>query len=220
MPYTTPSSGTAITVAYATANIRDQVVTPFASDAARASAITAPIEGMVTYLTDADALEVYNGSDWIPAGPLVVDALNVTASAPFISALGAGSLTTEVSSKLRLTAPRVYNNQLYRISGSFIFAISATGTDYTWMCREDSASGTIVGTSFLSQGQGAATGQHHNFSFEWPCAADASSKVFFFTAVRATGAGTLAIYNTWQSGRSLNFKIERTGASALFRSVA
>lgn len=64
MPYTTLVAGTVITASWANASVRDQVVTPFASTAARTSAITAAVEGMVTYQTDTDKLEIYNGTTW------------------------------------------------------------------------------------------------------------------------------------------------------------
>jgi hypothetical protein len=44
--------------------LMDQSVQSFADSTARASAITTPVEGMVTYLNDIDSLSVYNGSDW------------------------------------------------------------------------------------------------------------------------------------------------------------
>jgi hypothetical protein len=65
MPYETIVAGNTITAAWANASVRDQVVTPFATSAARDSAITAPVEGMVAYLADTDAICVYNGSAWL-----------------------------------------------------------------------------------------------------------------------------------------------------------
>lgn len=64
MPYSTLVSGTTITASWANANVRDQVITPFASAAARASAITSPVEGMATYQTDTDTLDLYDGAAW------------------------------------------------------------------------------------------------------------------------------------------------------------
>lgn len=46
--------------------LQDQAVMVFAGTAARTSAISSPSEGMVVYLTDADQIQVYNGSNWIP----------------------------------------------------------------------------------------------------------------------------------------------------------
>lgn len=57
MPYTTLVSGTTITAAWANANVRDQTVTPFASWAARDSAISSPVAGMVVYGATGDIQE-------------------------------------------------------------------------------------------------------------------------------------------------------------------
>jgi hypothetical protein len=65
MPYTTVVAGTVITASWGNANVRDQVVTPFGSAAARTSAVTAPIQGMVSTLTDIDTFEAYDGTNWV-----------------------------------------------------------------------------------------------------------------------------------------------------------
>jgi hypothetical protein len=57
MPYTTSVAGTTITASWANANVRDQVVTPFSSTSALASAITAPVVGMTEYISSNDANE-------------------------------------------------------------------------------------------------------------------------------------------------------------------
>jgi hypothetical protein len=66
MPYTTSVAGTVITSSWANTNVRDQVVTPFTNAAARTSAISAPVEGMVAYLADVNRYEFYNGAAWQP----------------------------------------------------------------------------------------------------------------------------------------------------------
>ena len=48
--------------------LMDQSVMVFAGTAARGSAIPSPTEGMVTYRSDADTVEVYNGSAFVPVG--------------------------------------------------------------------------------------------------------------------------------------------------------
>jgi hypothetical protein len=70
VPYTTNVAGTTITAAWANANIRDQVVTPFATEAARTSAVTAPVEGMLSYLADSDRYDGYSGAAWLNGLPL------------------------------------------------------------------------------------------------------------------------------------------------------
>ena len=44
--------------------LMQQTVMVFATAAARSSAITAPSEGMITYLTDSNSLWFYNGTGW------------------------------------------------------------------------------------------------------------------------------------------------------------
>jgi hypothetical protein len=48
--------------------LMDQSVMTFAGTAARGSAITTPVEGMVTYLEDTDGLELWNGTAWTGVG--------------------------------------------------------------------------------------------------------------------------------------------------------
>jgi hypothetical protein len=65
VPYTTLVAGTTITASWANASVRDQGVTPFTTAAARTSAITSPVNGMVSVLTSGTMLlDVYNGR-WI-----------------------------------------------------------------------------------------------------------------------------------------------------------
>jgi len=57
MPYTTVVAGTTITASWGNSNVRDQVVTPFATTGARDSAITSPVIGMVEYISSNDVNE-------------------------------------------------------------------------------------------------------------------------------------------------------------------
>jgi len=52
--------------------VQRQVVATFPNAAGRTAAIAAPAAGMVTYLTDLQALQVYNGTAWksVPGGVL------------------------------------------------------------------------------------------------------------------------------------------------------
>jgi len=68
MPYTTIVAGTYATAAWANANVRDQTIAQFASTAARDSAITTPVEGMVAAITDTNLLTIYTGSAWVEYG--------------------------------------------------------------------------------------------------------------------------------------------------------
>jgi hypothetical protein len=64
MAYTTLVAGTTITASWANASVRDQVVSPFTDAAARTTAISSPVDGMISVLTTTDRVDVYNGSSW------------------------------------------------------------------------------------------------------------------------------------------------------------
>lgn len=59
----------------------------FASAAARAAAVPVPLEGMVSWLADVNALYVYNGAAWVPPS-----ALERPGTTPFAQAAGSVSL--------------------------------------------------------------------------------------------------------------------------------
>jgi hypothetical protein len=58
-------AGEILTAADVNTNLMDQAVMVFDDSAARGSAIPSPIEGMVTYLKDTDALEKFDGSNFV-----------------------------------------------------------------------------------------------------------------------------------------------------------
>jgi len=74
MPYTTVVAGTTITASWGNASVRDQVVTPFATAAARSSAITSPVDGMLSSITGVNGLDYYDASitTWRPPNILFV----------------------------------------------------------------------------------------------------------------------------------------------------
>jgi len=64
MPYTTVVAGTTITASWANTNVRDQVVSTFANSADRNSAIGSPTEGMLSFLTGTNRVDVYNAAGY------------------------------------------------------------------------------------------------------------------------------------------------------------
>lgn len=62
MPRKTFVAGEVLAAADVNEFLADQVIMTFAGTAARGSAISVPVEGMVTYLEDDDQLEVYGGT--------------------------------------------------------------------------------------------------------------------------------------------------------------
>jgi hypothetical protein len=65
MPRKVFTAGEVLAAADVNEFLMDQAVQTFASSAARGSAITTPVEGMVTYLEDTNELQVYSGAAFV-----------------------------------------------------------------------------------------------------------------------------------------------------------
>ena len=63
--FKTFSVGEVLTATNVNTYLMQQTVMVFATASARSSAITAPSEGMVTYLTDSDSMWYYSGTAWV-----------------------------------------------------------------------------------------------------------------------------------------------------------
>jgi hypothetical protein len=72
MPRKVFTPGEVLAAADVNSFLMDQTVMTFAGTAARGSAIGTATEGMVSYLTDIDALQVNNGTAWITNRPIMV----------------------------------------------------------------------------------------------------------------------------------------------------
>ena len=64
MAYKVFTNGSVLNASEVNDNLMNQAVITFTNSTARASAITSPVEGMVTYLADTDNYQFWNGSAW------------------------------------------------------------------------------------------------------------------------------------------------------------
>lgn len=78
--YRSFSDGAVLTATQVQTFLMDQAVMVFAGTAARGSALPTPSEGMICYLQDTDAVQVYNGSSWSTLGqaPAVLSSPSAT----------------------------------------------------------------------------------------------------------------------------------------------
>ena len=187
MSYTTVVAGTAITASWSNANVRDQVVTPFASAAARTSAIAAPVECMVTGRTDDDLYEGYNGTAWVPVSPHTMGsvATRITdASATTTESLVHSVTFTAVAGRLYL---HVFNG---------VWASSAASDNCTFRVRY-AAGASVANTDTLARGA-TFTSTNANYqiplSFESPIAGIAAGQATVgIFILRTFGSGTLSV---------------------------
>jgi hypothetical protein len=93
--FRTFTAGEVLTASNVQNYLQDQVVMTFAGSAARSSAIgTANFEeGMTSYLTDTDKMEVYNGTNWVSVAPTSTQGLTLLQSVTF-SGVSSVSLPT------------------------------------------------------------------------------------------------------------------------------
>ena len=84
------ATGAVLTSSDMNTYVGDQVVMVFASSSARSSAVSSPSEGMVSYLSDSNAIEVYTGSGWEGIGDITA----VTAGTNIDVTSGTGPVPT------------------------------------------------------------------------------------------------------------------------------
>jgi hypothetical protein len=59
------TNGSTLPASEVNENLMQQAVATFSNEAARTAAITSPVEGQLTYLSDSNSFEAYDGSDWV-----------------------------------------------------------------------------------------------------------------------------------------------------------
>ena len=135
MPYLDFQVNQVLTAAQVNTFLMNQAVMRFADSAARSSALgTAVAEGMVSYLDDTDALEVYNGTAWVGGGDITA----VTAG----TALTGGGTGGDVTLDVDLDA--VFANPLANFVTDATTARTVTSADQGKTIRFTSASATTV----------------------------------------------------------------------------
>ena len=146
--FRTFTAGEVLTASNVQNYLMDQSVMVFGGSAARSSAIgTANFEeGMVSYLTDTDKVEAYNGTNWVSVAPTTTQGLTLINTTSFsgvaAASLPASTFTTAYTNYRILvdltsaTADNTVNLRL-RSGGSDI----ATGTIYVYALNGHNSAG-------------------------------------------------------------------------------
>lgn len=133
MPYETLVAGNVVTASWANASVRDQVVTPFATAAARTSAVSAPVEGMLSYLADSNKFEGYTGTQWLSlaGGPRVMltRAANQSINNNSLTNISWDTEVTDPEGMIAVTNATVTLNSagLWLVIANITFAVNGTG---------------------------------------------------------------------------------------------
>jgi hypothetical protein len=130
--FRTFTAGEVLTASNVQNYLMDQSVMVFGGSAARSSAIgTANFEeGMVSYLTDTDKVEAYNGTNWVSVAPTTSQGLTLINTTSF-SAVSSFSLAAD-------TFTATYDNYLLMVTvntnsadSQVLLRVRASGTDLT-----------------------------------------------------------------------------------------
>jgi hypothetical protein len=81
--YKTFTNGSVLPASDVQTYLMDQSVMVFSSSTTRAAALTAPVEGMLTWLEDVNRYENYNGTAWVRLGSGILQIVSVTKSDTF-----------------------------------------------------------------------------------------------------------------------------------------
>lgn len=188
MPYTTVVAGTTITASWANANVRDQVITPFASASTRDSAITSPIEGMYADLADTDSLWRHNGTTWRIASRGLLGGTRWTGGGNLVTGLNTTELA--IMTAASVTIPPL---STVEISVGVRLLASVSGDVYILRIRETNVGGVEVG-EYAWVAPNNTSGLNQYFKTHYDNNTSTSKTVqYCVTAQRAAGTGTLTM---------------------------
>lgn len=148
--------------------VRDRVVNPFATAAARTTAIPSPTEGMLTYQSDDDDLYKHDGSVWKPHGHKLV-CTKFTGAGTLVTSTGAETAMTTWDGSSDATAPFI-DLYIYRLDldvGAFDAGVAGTGGSVLARVRRtvNSTAAAEIGKWQAATSGGTHVKSHHLVSY-------------------------------------------------------
>jgi hypothetical protein len=130
--FRTFTAGEVLTASNVQNYLMDQSVMVFGGSAARSSAIgTANFEeGMVSYLTDTDKVEAYNGTDWVSVAPTTSQGLTLINTTSF-SGVSSVSLPADTFTATYDNYKILFSLTAFGTSGTITGRLRAAGSDNT-----------------------------------------------------------------------------------------
>ena len=119
-------AGEVLTASDVNGYLMDQSVMVFGGTAARSSAIPTPSEGMVTYRTDANAIEYYDGSTWNAVGVSLGLFYKTDFNSVAFTKTGAGTAQIKAGTTIDVNGATVK----FTTATSITMPTLTTGTDY------------------------------------------------------------------------------------------
>ena len=166
------NTGDVLTAAQVNTYLQEQTVMVFASSAARTSALSGVLaEGMVSYLQDTNAVEVYNGSAWVGVSG-AGDVTEVQAGTGISVASGTGPIpvvTNTMATAINAAGDLIYgtgNDAFTRLAlgtAGQVLKVNSGATAPEWGAA--SAPG-FVGAQLTKSAQSVATGDYYAVTWD------------------------------------------------------
>lgn len=185
--YKTWTPGAIITASDVQNYLQDQSVMVFASSSVRATAIPAPSAGMLTYLENTQAVEVYKSSTWQPIG-----VNTVTAGTGLSGGGSSGTVTLNVNPSGMVFGATAVTSNYALASGIDNQTIRVTGTaNVTVTVHDVLATGNSV--NVIADTSGTVTLVAGNGVTDWAGAGTAGTAVSFILDERYNGAQVIKV---------------------------
>ena len=134
--------------------VQDQVVQVYAGTAARSSALgTSVTEGMVSYLSDINSVQVYDGSSWIAVGGTAVAYATASGTAVYATNAGTSVYATNAGTADYSVLSGTANYST--TSGTSVYATTSGTADYS-VLSGTAVYATNAGTSVYATTSGTA----------------------------------------------------------------
>ena len=153
------TAGEVLTAANVQGYLQDQVVQVYASSAARSSALGTATEGMISYLSDTNAVEKFTGAAWESIVPTTTSPVSTAVTAAYTAIAGnaGGKIIANGTVAYTITFPDVFavydTVEVYRDSSGTVTLAAGTGVT-VWAGA--GTAGTAVTFKIDQQYNGAA----------------------------------------------------------------
>ena len=146
MAYKVFTNGSVLNASEINDNLMNQSVMVFSNSTARAAALTAPVEGMLTWLEDSNKYQNYNGSAWVDLGGSAVLQVVSTAKTDTFTSTST-SYTPITGLTATITPSSATSKVLVMVQLSFALGGTSTGINYGSFRLTGGNSGTYKGAS-------------------------------------------------------------------------
>jgi len=154
------TNGSVLNASEINENLMNQSVMVFSNSTARAAALTAPVEGMLTWLQDTNKYENYNGTAWVALGGGVLQVVSTVKSDTFSMASTTYADITGLSVSI---TPASSSSKIFVVVDGYVGSAPGSVAVRTRLVRGSTAIsiGDTAGTRTLASTDSIAANSSH-----------------------------------------------------------